>query len=654
VPFAAKPQQSCWPREALATVDKVTVDKEVTAFEEQGALEEVRPPREGRGRGSNRPLYYHSHFTIPKREPGSFRHIINMRKGNEFVTGTHFKMESLSTAKELVRPGDWAIKIDIKSAFTHVAIAKHHRDFFRIRWKGRHLRFKAMPFGYRDAPRVFTMLMRAALAPLRSRGIRLVAYLDDILLLAASRELAVGQGQTLVNHLHRLGFELKAEKCVLAPTQRVEFLGFDLDLSGLVISLPREKVRELRHDVARSLRSSREGKLTARQLASTLGRLRAAHPGFGPANLLSRALQWDLRETLLHSQWNSLATLSQQAHRDLRWWHDHLSLWSGRLMFTPPPSIIVTTDASGSGWGGWLSSADHPETPILTTFGFWNRLERKLPSNQREMRASLLTIECFSPRLRGQAVLLRSDNMTNVANICRGGGRSESNTMLARRIWEVCESHSILLRAEYHPGEINQLADQLSRTEWERADWMLHPHLFKAADTLWGPLTIDMFASAGNHQVPRYFSRGEDPFAEATDALRQVWTGLDAYANPPFSLFGVILRKIEQEAATVVLILPEWRTAAWWPLLYPLLIDVPRRLPRTEDTFLPASRGNTTGVGIPPWESLCVRLSGCASKQLAFRQQLLASLPTPAARAHKQRDGASVATLRAPLLTRWS
>jgi hypothetical protein len=613
------------------------VDREVRAFEEQKALEEVSPPRQWRSGRSLRPVHYHSHFTIPKRERGTFRHIINMRKGNEFVTGTHFKMESLSTAKELVRPGDWAVKVDIKSAFTHVAIATRHRDFFRIRWRGRHLRFKAMPFGYRDAPRVFTMLMRAALAPLRARGIRLVVYLDDILLLATSKELAAKQGQVLVTHLHRLGFELKEEKCVLTPTQRVEFLGFDLELVNLFISLPRPKVRELRHEVSRTLQRSRLGELTTRQLASTLGKLRAAHPAFGPANLLSRALQWDLRETLLHSQWNSLAALSEQAQRDLQWWHDHLAVWSGRLMFSPPPSIVVTTDASGTGWGGWLSLADEPEKPLMTTFGFWNRSERHLPSNQREMRASLLTIECFSYRLQGHSVLLRSDNMTNVANICRGGGRSESNTLLARRVWEVCERHSIYLRAEYHPGVINQLADQLSRMEWERADWMLHPRLFRAVDTLWGPLTIDLFASAGNHQVPRYFSRNEDVFAVARDALRQDWSELDAYANPPFALIGVILRKIEQEGASVVLILPEWRTAAWWPLLYPLLVDVPHRLPRAEDTYLPASQGNSAGVGTPPWDSLCVKLSGCAWKQQAFRQRLLASLPTRAARAQATR-----------------
>jgi hypothetical protein len=569
---------------------------------------------------------------------GTHRHIINMRKGNTWVQRTHFKMESLDTVRQLVRPKDWAVKVDIKSAFTHVAIARQHRDFFRIRWRGQHLRFRAMPFGYSDAPRVFTHLIRAALRPLRAQGIRLIAYLDDILLLAPSKQLAVSQGQRLVRQLHQLGFDLKAEKCVLEPTQRIEFLGFNLDSVSLSVHLPTGKVKKLRQEVASTLRKAEAGPVSAKHLASTLGKLRSAHPAFGPANLLSRALQWDLRAALLRGRWKGHTVLSAQARSDLRWWHDHLTHWGGRLLFPPPPTRVLTTDASESGWGGWVSTATDLETPLATTFGFWSRAERRLPSNQREMRASLLALECFSSRLHGQSVVLRSDNMTNVANICRGGGRSERTTQIATHVWELCVRESIHLTAIYHPGAVNTLADQLSRTQWERDDWMLAPSLFQGADRLWGPLTTDLFASSGNHQVPRYYSRYPDAFAAGLDALRQNWHGLQAYANPPFALLGRVARKIETDTATVVVVLPEWRSAPWWPLLFPLLVDTPRRLPRAQSTFRPASMGNLVGVGVPPWETLCVRLSGDASQQQAFRTQLYSSLPDAAARAQMTRS----------------
>jgi hypothetical protein len=621
-------------------VDTATVDQEVTAFLDAEALEVVRPPR--RLRRDRRPLFYHGHFTIEKKEKGTFRHIINMRRGNEHVLKTHFKMESLDAARALVHRHDWAIKVDIKSAFTHVGIHPDHRDFFRIRWRNRHLRFRAMPFGYSDAPRIFTMVMRAALKPLRARGVKLVAYLDDILLLAPSKQVALAQGALLVRHLHRLGFDLKAEKCVLAPTQTVEFLGFSLDLRTLTVHLPSEKIRALRRATAAMIIRARDGPVPAKRIATLLGKLRAAHPAFSPAHLLTRSLQWDLRSALRMAGWSGLTTLPQRTIADLEWWHQHLSEWTGRLLFSPTPDMVLTTDASKSGWGAWLSTPSDPETPLATTFGFWSRNERNnQSSNWKEQTATLRAIESFSSQLRNKAVLTRSDNLTNVANICRGGGRSVRATEVARELWQTCESMQISLRAEYHPGLLNTLADSLSRIQWDRSDWKLNPALFGTLSLLWGPFEIDLFASAGNAQLQRYFSRYGEPPAEAADAFKQRWRTLRAYANPPFALIGQVLRKIEQDQATVTVVIPEWRSALWWPLLFPLLVALPRRLPSLPGTFLPSSQGNQSGVGTPPWGAICVRLSGLDSLQQGFRTQLHACLPTPLAKARMTRMIAS-------------
>lgn len=51
--------------------------------------------------------------------------------------------------------------------------------------------YARMPFGYALAPRTFSKCVEAALEPLHRHGIRLLAYLDDLLVLDPSAELAI-------------------------------------------------------------------------------------------------------------------------------------------------------------------------------------------------------------------------------------------------------------------------------------------------------------------------------------------------------------------------------------------------------------------------------------------------------------------------------
>ena len=50
------------------------------------------------------------------------------------------------------------------------------------------------------------------------------------------------------------------------------------------------------------------------------------------------------------------------------------------------------------------------------------------------------------------------------------------------------------------------------------------------------------------------------------------------YALPPFSILGQVLRKIEYDRAKGILVLPNWQTQAWFPLLRRLLITEPLTL----------------------------------------------------------------------------
>ena len=57
---------------------------------------------------------------------------------------------------------------------------------------------------------------------------------------------------------------------------------------------------------------------------------------------------------------------------------------------------------------------------------------------------------------------------------------------------------------EWVPRSLNEKADYLSKIV-DYDDWELAPEFFQQLDELWGPFTVDCFATHYNRKVPKYF-----------------------------------------------------------------------------------------------------------------------------------------------------
>ena len=230
----------------------------------EGNLEEVPPHQRGKG-------HYALFFAVPKSN-GKARACYDFRRMNRSLLVPHFKMEGLHTVRALLRRDDFLTSIDIRSAFPHLAIDPDHRQYFRFVWRGVHYQYKAMCFGLATAPLLWTKLMKPILAYVRSRGIQITAYLDDLLIMSSSREQAVRDTEFVRSLLNDLGLVINDEKSEFTPSRVREFLGFTIDSHKLQLRLPSKKVSALRRAACTSHAAALEGTLTLRQLACFMGK----------------------------------------------------------------------------------------------------------------------------------------------------------------------------------------------------------------------------------------------------------------------------------------------------------------------------------------------------------------------------------------------
>ena len=83
--------------------------------------------------------------------------------------------------------------------------------------------------------------MKPVIAWLRGQGVRMIIFLDDILLLAPTVETMNQHARMTISLLESLGFLINYKKSTLFPTQRILFLGMLIDSTTMEFILPTEK-----------------------------------------------------------------------------------------------------------------------------------------------------------------------------------------------------------------------------------------------------------------------------------------------------------------------------------------------------------------------------------------------------------------------------
>ena len=116
--------------------------------------------------------------------------------------------------------------IDLSQVFYHVPLTGHQRQYFAFDYLNKRYCFACLPFGLTTSPRVFTKVLKPIIKMARTKGIWVVAYLDDILIMASSKSQILEHTNYLIKCLKDFGFTINAKKSYLNSSQVVDYLGF--------------------------------------------------------------------------------------------------------------------------------------------------------------------------------------------------------------------------------------------------------------------------------------------------------------------------------------------------------------------------------------------------------------------------------------------
>ena len=558
IPFDRRPPLSDRPLSLPAyspqSIKGVALTQELQTLLRKGAVE---PAPQSPG--------FYSRLFLVQKASGSWRPIIDLSTLNEFITSSHFHMETPQSVLRSIRPGDWMISLDLQDAYLQVPVHHESRQYLRFVVAGKSYQFRVLCFGLTTAPQVFTRIMAPVSAILHKYGVRMLRYLDDWLILASTELACLQSRDKLLSLCTELGIQVNLTKSSLVPTQSLVYLGMEIQSLPFIARPTPVRVSNLLRLIEEFLSTPSPASLWRRLLGHLLSLTLLGSGWMLQMRLLQLCLkdQWDFLDDQFQVSWSPLC------REDLLWWARVGQLREGVSLSLPVPDVSFFSDASDVGWGALVG--EHHAS------GIWSPHQKTLSISLRELLAVQYGLKALEHLLVGLSVALFCDNTTTVAYLRRSGGTFSSTlNATAREILLWAEDRHICLLPQFIMGSSNVTADALSRpNQVIGSEWTLHQEVVDQLVHKW-PAVIDLFVTSLTARLPVYFSPAFDPRAAGTDALLQPWDDLQAYAFHPIAIIRRVLVKLRSSKnCELTLIAPFWPQREWFPDLLELLSDVP-------------------------------------------------------------------------------
>ncbi|KAA6371803.1 MAG: hypothetical protein EZS28_032670 [Streblomastix strix] len=112
---------------------------------------------------------------------------------------------------------------------------------------------------------------------------------------------------------------------------------------------------------------------------------------------------------------------------------------------------------------------------------------------------------------------------------------------------------------EHIQGHKNVINDSLSRVAANGDYYVKQEILNEALETLGLPVWLDIFVSRTNKRLKSYCNLLPDHKAYAVNGYSFNWNQINPYLHPPISQILKVLRKVRNDRAEAILVIPSWK-----------------------------------------------------------------------------------------------
>ena len=350
---------------------------------------------------------------------------------------------------------------------------------------------------------------------------------------------------------------MNEEKSRLYPSQTGKWLGFDIDTVRLMLSVPTDKLEKM---LALAKGAVAHRLTTAQKISKIAGQIISMGPGLGPLSRLFTRKMYAFSNT--SPAWDKHIRLTDEVKDELDFWITNVDEVNGfHLKRKHAHTKVVYSDASDHGFGGFTAQ----QLGNVIAKGTFTEREKATSSTHRELLAVEQVLVSLIKHLRHECVLWYTDNW-NVSRILQVGSSKNDLQELALKIFALCVRNDIRILPCWIPREENQTADELSKHR-DTDDWGIDNETFQYIQSRFGRFDIDRFADSRNTKVPRFDSRYHCVGCETINTFTASWSDTFNWLCPPIALIAATLKHAKLCQGKGVLMIPEWPSAYFWPLL---------------------------------------------------------------------------------------
>uniref|UniRef100_A0A0N5BWB8 Reverse transcriptase domain-containing protein n=1 Tax=Strongyloides papillosus TaxID=174720 RepID=A0A0N5BWB8_STREA len=491
----------------------------------------------------------------------------------------HFHCDTIKTVIDMITPNCYFAKVDISLAYYHFNIKETSQPYFAFRLDDEYFTFQRLSMGFSYAPYLFNTALASVVALLTKKGIMVVRYYDDFIIINKTRESLDKDVKEVRRMLNSFGFSLNEEK-EGEITQEGEFLGYFINTREGWMNIPEKKVAKalasislyfyfpldtvklkcIENELINQMRKLDESVITYNEKFNLTDRVRLSVKRI--MSIVGQLEFMNLTNSVLRASSRFLVEAIKDKNLNNHVWveTERLRRVFREVAENPKRNLerdslidyIISTDASEMGYG-YICEALNIKVAGLFPPEFKDKLIAL-----KELHAVRCALYEIGNRIWNSNILFKIDNCNVISWLNKGYAKNVEANELVKELLDYADTNNIIIIPEYIPSKCNP-ADSLSRdlkiTAKDRCV-VERETVKKMIERRYKKEVLDCMASSYNTISKFFIDEQLDVFRIN---LKSYEVNFICYIFPPINDILRVLNKVLRDNLNIcVLLIPMW------------------------------------------------------------------------------------------------